>query len=119
MVHISEDASYKIKDMMAQEENADALYLRLQVKSGGCTGFTYGMGFDREKSEGDRFFEENGISIVVDEESLPLLNGLEIDYKESLMGGGFTMNNPNATVTCGCGTSFRTAKKAGKPDENC
>lgn len=117
MVHISESAGHKIKDMLAQEENADALYLRLQVKSGGCTGLTYGMGFDNEKAENDQLIEEKGISIVIDEESLPLLNGLEIDYKESLMGGGFTLNNPNATVSCGCGTSFRTATKAGTPEK--
>lgn len=117
MVHISEPAGHKIKDMLAQEENGDALYLRLQVKSGGCTGLTYGMGFDKEKSEDDQLFEENGIAIVIDKESLPLLNGLEIDYKESLMGGGFTLNNPNATVSCGCGTSFRTATKAGAPEK--
>lgn len=117
MIHISEPAGYKIKDMMAQEEESDRLFLRLEVKTGGCTGFTYGMGFDKEKHEDDHMFEQNGISIVVDEESLPLLNGLEIDYKESLMGGGFTLNNPNATVTCGCGTSFRSATQAGKPEK--
>lgn len=119
MVHITEAAGHKIKEMIVEEENPDAVYLRLQVKTGGCTGFSYGMGFDTEKHEDDRSFEENGITIVVDEKSMPLLNGLEIDYKESMMGGGFTMNNPNATVTCGCGASFRTAEKAGKPDDNC
>lgn len=117
MVHISEAAGHKIKEMMAQEEHSDALYLRLQVKPGGCTGFTYGMGFDKEKHEDDRLFEEKGISVLVDKESIPLINGLEIDYKESMMGGGFTLNNPNAIATCGCGTSFRTATKAGNPEK--
>lgn len=116
MIQISEQAGHKIKDMLAQEENPNQ-YLRLEVKHGGCTGFTYGMGFDEEKHEDDRVFEHMGLSIVVDEESLPLLNGLEIDYKESMMGGGFTLNNPNAVASCGCGTSFKTATKAGKPEK--
>lgn len=117
MIHITEQAGYKIKDMMSQEENRETLYLRLEVKSGGCSGFSYGMGFDTEKRDDDHEFTENGIRVVVDEQSLPLLNGLEIDYKESMMGGGFTLHNPNAMVTCGCGTSFRTATREGTPEK--
>ena len=117
MIHISERAGHKIKDMMAQADNSEARYLRVQVKPGGCSGFTYGMGFDKEKHEDDQLFTEQGLSIVVDKDSLPYIDGLEVDYKESMMGGGFMMNNPNAISTCGCGTSFRTAKAAGKPEK--
>lgn len=117
MIHISEQASFKIKDMMAELGDGDNLYLRIGVKAGGCSGFTYGMGFDKEKHGDDQLFTEQGLSVVVDAESLPLVDGLEVDYKESMMGGGFTLTNPNAIATCGCGTSFRTAKREGQPEE--
>lgn len=116
MIKMSEQAGHKVKEMLAAEQNPD-LFLRIGVLQGGCSGFTYAMGFDQEMREGDRTFEQQGIKIVVDADSLPYINGLEIDYKESMMGGGFTMNNPNAIATCGCGTSFRTASDPGKPSE--
>jgi iron-sulfur cluster assembly protein len=116
MIHISDTASEKIKEMLEQQE-VDGLFLRLGVKSGGCSGFSYGMGFDDEQSDEDQVLEIKGLKVVVDEESSRYLNGVEIDFKESAMGGGFTINNPNATATCGCGSSFRTATDAGKPEE--
>lgn len=116
MISLSEYASQKVKEMLAAEENPN-LFLRIGVLPGGCSGFTYAMGFDQDMREGDRAFEEDGIKIVVHADSLPYVNGLTIDYKESMMGGGFTMHNPNAIATCGCGTSFRTATDAGKPSE--
>ncbi|MNR61001.1 Iron-sulfur cluster insertion protein ErpA [compost metagenome] len=73
------------------------------------------MGFDDEQKDGDRALEMEGLKVVVDEESVKYLNGLVIDFKESAMGGGFTIENPNASATCGCGSSFRTATDAGKP----
>ena len=116
MITISELASDKIKEMLAQEES-DNLFLRIGVKEGGCSGFSYGMGLDDEQHEGDQALEQNGLKIVVDGDSMKYLNGLLIDYKESAMGGGFTIDNPNASATCGCGSSFRTAADAGKPAE--
>ncbi len=118
MITISGQASEKIKEMLEQEE-APNLFLRVGVKEGGCSGFSYGMGFDDEMKEGDQTIEMAGLKVVVDEDSAKYLYGLVIDWKESAMGGGFTMDNPNATVTCGCGSSFRTAVAAGKPDTDC
>ncbi|EGL81887.1 iron-sulfur cluster assembly accessory protein [Caldalkalibacillus thermarum TA2.A1] len=115
MITITESASAKIKEMLAEEEGNP--YLRIGVTYGGCSGLTYGMGFDTEKKDGDEVFEQNGITIVVDSNSKKYLAGTKIDYKENLMGGGFTIDNPNAIATCGCGTSFRTAEDAGKPEE--
>lgn len=114
MITISELASEKIKEMLEQEASPD-LFLRVGVKEGGCSGFSYGMGFDDEEQEGDQTLEAGGIKVVVDSDSVKYLRGLVIDFKESAMGGGFTIENPNASATCGCGSSFRTATDAGKP----
>jgi iron-sulfur cluster assembly protein len=116
MIEISETAKGKIKEMMASEETPD-LFLRLGVKSGGCSGFSYGMGFDDEQAENDKVLDVEDLKVVVDEESSKYLNGVQIDYKESAMGGGFTIENPNASATCGCGSSFRTATEAGQPGD--
>ncbi|MCS1351765.1 iron-sulfur cluster assembly accessory protein [Mechercharimyces sp. CAU 1602] len=115
MITLSEQAIYKIKDMMKDEEGPT--YLRIGVTAGGCSGFSYGMGFDEEKTDKDESFVQEGIPILIDKASLDLIRGLQIDYKESMMGGGFTIHNPNATATCGCGSSFRTATQAGKPGD--
>jgi iron-sulfur cluster assembly protein len=114
MIQISEAANERIKHMLAVEETP-GLFLRVGVKTGGCSGFTYGMGFDDELKAEDQQLEIDGLKVVVDQESVKYLRGLQIDYKESTMGGGFTIDNPNASVTCGCGTSFRTAQDAGAP----
>jgi iron-sulfur cluster assembly protein len=114
MVNISDLAGDKILEMLAAEEMPN-LFLRIGVQEGGCSGFSYGMGFDDEKHDGDKEMDIRGVKVVVDGDSMKYLNGLEIDWKESAMGGGFTINNPNATATCGCGSSFRTAKEAGNP----
>ncbi|MFC5469919.1 iron-sulfur cluster insertion protein ErpA [Cohnella suwonensis] len=114
MINISESASDKIQEMLAAEE-APNLFLRIGVQEGGCSGFSYGMGFDDELNEGDNELSVSGVKVVVDGNSMKYLNGLQIDWKESAMGGGFTINNPNATATCGCGSSFRTATEAGNP----
>jgi iron-sulfur cluster assembly protein len=113
MITITENAGSKIKEMIAAEEGNP--FLRVGVKEGGCSGFSYGMGFDEEVREGDTELTQHGIPIVVDAESKKYLAGTVIDFKESMMGGGFTINNPNATVSCGCGSSFRTATDEGKP----
>ncbi|GFN31236.1 hypothetical protein PCURB6_14960 [Paenibacillus curdlanolyticus] len=114
VITVTETAVDKIKEMLEAEETPN-LFLRVGVKEGGCSGFSYGMGFDDERHEGDVELESNGLKVVVDSDSLKYLNGLEIDWKEQAMGGGFTIHNPNATVTCGCGSSFRTATAAGNP----
>lgn len=114
MITITELAAEKISELLAQEENPD-LFLRVGVKEGGCSGFSYGMGFDDEQVEGDTMLEVQGLKVAVDQDSIKYLRGLVIDYKESAMSGGFTIDNPNATVTCGCGSSFRTATDAGNP----
>lgn len=114
MIHISDVAINKIKEMLEAEEVPN-MFLRIAVKPGGCSGFSYAMGFDDEMHHDDKVFEFGGLKVVVEAESMPYLNGLEIDFEESGMSGGFTMHNPNATATCGCGSSFRTATDAGKP----
>ncbi|RDU36919.1 iron-sulfur cluster assembly accessory protein [Neobacillus piezotolerans] len=116
IVNLTEAAALQIKDMMKQNEEEGA-FLRVGVKGGGCSGLSYGMGFDHEKGEADILLEQFGIQILVDKESGPILNGTKIDYKESMMGGGFTIENPNAIASCGCGSSFRTATAAGSPEE--
>lgn len=82
--------------------------IRVFVKSGGCSGYQYGMTIDDKHLEGDREFDDGGVRIIVDARSWPLLKGSEVDYVENLMGGGFSVNNPNASSGCGCGHSFRT-----------
>jgi iron-sulfur cluster assembly protein len=87
---------------------SDGAALRVYVKSGGCSGYSYGMSIDEQRLDGDRLFSDGGARLVVDPKSWPLLRGSEIDYVENMMGGGFQVTNPNATSACGCGSSFRT-----------
>ncbi|TCS96898.1 iron-sulfur cluster insertion protein ErpA [Hazenella coriacea] len=117
MITLTEQAALKVKEMIAEQEQPEKLYLRVGVQHGGCSGFSYGMGFDEEKKESDLLLEIHGIKVLIDQESKPLLEGTIIDYKESMMGGGFSINNPNAIATCGCGSSFRTATEAGTPGD--
>ncbi|MBL7003887.1 MAG: iron-sulfur cluster insertion protein ErpA [Gammaproteobacteria bacterium] len=91
---------------LIKEEGNDALRLRVFVQGGGCSGFQYGFTFDEEQKEGDKEIEKNGVLLVVDPMSYQYLVGAEVDYKESLEGSMFVINNPNATSTCGCGASF-------------
>lgn len=114
MINISDTASDKLKEMLTEQEVPN-MFLRLGVQPGGCSGFSYAMGFDDDETENDIYMNVNDMKIVVDKESLKYLDGLEIDFEESGMDGGFTINNPNASATCGCGSSFRTASDAGKP----
>lgn len=116
IVTITEEAALQIKDMMKQNEEEGA-FLRVGVKGGGCSGLSYGMGFAHEVDAGDLEFEQYGIKVLVDNESAPILKGTVISYKQSLMGGGFTIDNPNAIASCGCGSSFKTATNAGTPED--
>lgn len=115
VVDITESAVFHIKEMMENNEEQNA-YLRVSVKGGGCSGLTYAMGFDTDVADTDETYEEYGLNIVVSTQDIPILNGTVIDFKQSLMGGGFTIDNPNAIASCGCGSSFRTAKVAGTPE---
>ncbi|MCD1259789.1 iron-sulfur cluster assembly accessory protein [Paenibacillus athensensis] len=118
MITISDSASDKIKEMLAEQQLPN-LFLRIGVKEGGCSGFSYGMGFDDDQKVEDKVMELQGLKVVVDGDSLKYLNGLEIDYKDSGMGGGFTIHNPNAIATCGCGSSFRTREEDAAAAQPC
>lgn len=113
-VEITESAAFHVKTMMKHNEE-EGSFLRVSVNGGGCSGLTYGLGFEQTQNEDDVSYSQHGIPVLVKEEDAAILEGTKVDYKESLMGGGFTIDNPNAIANCGCGTSFRTAKKAGTP----
>lgn len=104
-VTISESAASRLTALIAAE-NEPGLMLRITVSGGGCSGYQYGFSFDDTMTGDDRVFERDGVKVVIDEVSLGLLDGSEVDYKEELVGSYFTVNNPNATSSCGCGTSF-------------
>ncbi len=116
VITLTDAAAYQVKDMMEQNDEKDA-YLRVYVSGGGCTGLTYGMKLDHEVKEDDIQFEKNGVKVLVNKTDALVLKGTTIDYKQSLLGGGFTIDNPNAIATCGCGQSFRTATNAGTPGD--
>lgn len=113
-VEITEAAAYHVKQMMIHNEEENS-FLRVSVNGGGCSGLTYGLGFAEQAEEDDISYTQHEIPVVVKKEDAAILDGTKVDYKESLMGGGFTIDNPNAIANCGCGTSFRTATKAGAP----
>lgn len=102
---ITASAAKRVAALKAAEGNA-ALMLRITVSGGGCAGFQYGFDFDAATGEDDHIFERDGIKVVIDEMSLELLAGGVVDFKEDLLGSYFSIENPNATSSCGCGTSF-------------
>ena len=116
MIIITEAAGQQIKEMMAAEGES-AQYLRFGVKGGGCSGLSYGLSFDDEIHDDDTEVEQQGLKILIDSDSAPVVKGTTIDYKQNMMGGGFTIDNPNALITCGCGSSFKTATNAGTPEK--
>ncbi|MCG8435757.1 MAG: iron-sulfur cluster insertion protein ErpA [Gammaproteobacteria bacterium] len=101
----SDAAARKVKDLIDEEGNPK-LMLRVFVSGGGCSGFQYGFSFDEEITEGDAQIQNQGVTLLVDPMSFQYLMGAEIDYKEDLEGAQFVIRNPNATTTCGCGSSF-------------
>jgi iron-sulfur cluster insertion protein len=105
VITISESAKAKIKDLLL-EENNPKLSLRTFVQGGGCSGFSYGFTFDEEQNEDDFEIPLDEHKVLVDSMSMQYLQGAEIDYKEDIMGSQFNIKNPNATTTCGCGSSF-------------
>jgi iron-sulfur cluster insertion protein len=102
---VTDSAARRIAVLREQEEAANA-FLRISVSGGGCSGFQYGITFDDARNADDHVFEEGGVAVVVDDVSLDLLNGAEIDFVEDLMGASFQIKNPNAASSCGCGNSF-------------
>jgi len=92
--------------MLKVQEQAEGAFLRIAVSGGGCSGFQYGFTFDDQRNEDDIAFERDGVTVVVDDVSLGLLNGAEVDFVEDLMGAAFQIRNPNAASSCGCGNSF-------------
>jgi len=107
-VLISESAARRIAALKQQEETAGA-FLRIAVSGGGCSGFQYGLTFDDQRNPDDFVFERGDVAVIVDDVSLDLLNGAEIDFVEDLMGASFQIKNPNAASSCGCGNSFSVA----------
>lgn len=104
-VTVSDNAAKRIATLIQMEGDAD-LMLRLSVSGGGCSGFQYGFSFDKSQQQDDRIFERNGVKVVIDDTSLELLAGAEIDFVEDLVGASFQIKNPNASSSCGCGNSF-------------
>jgi iron-sulfur cluster insertion protein len=105
---VSESAAKRIATLIAQDGDT-GLMLRLSVSGGGCSGFQYGFSFDKTQQQDDHLFERDGVKVVVDDTSLDLLAGSEIDFVEDLVGAAFQVRNPNATSSCGCGSSFAIA----------
>ena len=102
---LTENGVAKVKSLVA-EEDGTPLMLRVYVTGGGCSGFQYGFSFDENAAEDDTRVEKDGVTVLVDPLSYQYLAGAEVDYKEGLEGSRFVINNPNATTTCGCGSSF-------------
>ena len=105
MIEITKSAQDKIQDLLL-EENKPNLNLRTFVQGGGCSGFQYGFTFDEETGDDDTVMQKNGVTLLIDAMSYQYLVGAEIDYKEDIEGAQFVIKNPNATTTCGCGSSF-------------
>ena len=105
VINVTESAAGKIRELLAEEGKTDS-GLRVFVQGGGCSGFQYGLMIEENGGVGDQTFESNGIKLYVDPVSLSYLKGAEVDFVDTITGGGFTIKNPNATSTCGCGSSF-------------
>lgn len=107
MIKVSKTAKDKITSLMQEDGmSIDNAYVRVGVKSGGCSGLSYDLKFDQNREENDQLFEDNGVKIIVDKQSFLYLVGTTLEYSGGLNGKGFIFNNPNAQRTCGCGESF-------------
>ena len=105
MIQLTDTATSKVKEIMTQQNPAPAV-LRVAVVGGGCSGFSYHMAFDNTENPTDNIYEFDGVKVAVDQMSEMYLDGVQIDYIETLEGAGFKFNNPNVKSTCGCGSSF-------------
>jgi len=107
MIKVSDTAKKKVVELMTDDGyDVSSDYIRVGVKSGGCSGLSYDLKFDKNQEEGDKVFEDNGVKIIVDKKSFLYLIGTTLEYSGGLNGTGFVFNNPNANRTCGCGESF-------------
>ena len=108
MIHVSATAAAKINELLIEEQKAGG-GLRMFVQGGGCSGFQYGLMIEENgQGAGDQVFESQGVKLFVDPISIQYLKNAEVDFVDTITGGGFTIKNPNATSTCGCGSSFST-----------
>lgn len=115
MISLTDEAAGQLKRILAEEENDPNLGLRVFVAGGGCSGFQYQMVLENEIRDGDQILDQEGIKVYVDQFSSKYLQGAEIDFVNSLMGGGFTVHNPNAVSSCACGTSFDPGDGSASP----
>ncbi len=106
MIQVTESAAKKIQTLRLEDNAPVEAMLRVRVKRGGCSGFSYKMEFDTQTSQHDQVFESSGAKVIVDDQSLLYLIGMTLDYEGGLNGKGFIFQNPNATKSCGCGSSF-------------
>lgn len=107
MVILTETAAREVRSIIQQQElDAETVCLRVGVKGGGCSGFSYVLDLTEKRKDSDEVFEQHGIRVICDPKSLLYLNGTTVDFKDEIMGRGFVFNNPNATTSCGCGSSF-------------
>ncbi|MDH4086805.1 MAG: iron-sulfur cluster insertion protein ErpA [Nitrospira sp.] len=104
MVTITKVAEQKIRELMTEEK--DVVGLRVYVRGGGCNGYQYGMAFESKMAEDDTVIEMGDVKVIMDSQSAPMLQGAEVDYVDSVQGSGFSIKNPQAKTTCGCGSSF-------------
>ena len=104
---LTESAAAKIRELMAEEPEGEATVLRVAIQGGGCSGFQYGLGFDRGPVDGDHELTLHGVDVVVDPFSAPYLRGAQIDFLNGLQESGFKIDNPNVSASCGCGHSFQ------------
>jgi iron-sulfur cluster assembly protein len=113
MITLTDSAIGRVRNL--QSQRGTTAPLRVGIKKGGCSGLSYVMDFVEQQLPEDSEYDCNGVKIVINQENLPQLQGMELDYTEDLMGGGFRFRNPNASKSCSCGTSFATPKEVGAP----
>jgi iron-sulfur cluster assembly protein len=110
-IKLTDNAAAKIKELLAGQQDGPEQALRVAVRGGGCSGFQYALAFDAPK-EDDHRFEDKGVAVVVDKPSMQFVFGSEVDWVDGLQGAGFSVNNPNVTAACGCGSSFQVDEDA-------
>lgn len=103
---LSDHAAQKISSLIQEENAPHPMMFRIMISGGGCSGFQYNFSLDHHVNEDDHIFEEKGVKMIIDESSLPLVEGAQLDYVEELIGASFVVKNPNANTSCGCGNSF-------------
>jgi iron-sulfur cluster assembly protein len=116
LLSLTPTAAAKIKELMAEEADAETLVLRVAIQGGGCSGFQYGLGFDNGVAEGDHELVLEGVQVVVDPFSAPYLQGATIDFLNTIQESGFKIDNPNASSSCGCGHSFQVEEGEELPE---